>query len=95
MKIKENDCWRLLLEKLEIIIKIRFFKLIRFENGISWKQDGKWRRKNGCFIKLSRKLEDETRNEISRQFNQFEIGNGNGGIISVLWGLNWFYDTKA
>lgn len=24
-----------------------------------------------------------------------EIGNGNGGIISVLWGLNWFYDTKA
>lgn len=47
-------------------MKVQFFKLIQFENGISWKQDGE---KNGCFIKLLRKLEDETRNEISRQFN--------------------------
>lgn len=38
---------------------------------------------NDCYIKLLRKLEDETRNEISKQFN-FGIGNGNGGIISVL-----------
>lgn len=58
-----RNCWKL-LEKLEII-KVQFFKLIQFGNGVSWKQE-----KNGYFnIKLLRKLEDETRNEISRQLN--------------------------
>lgn len=58
-----RNCWKL-LEKLGII-KVQFFKLIQFGNGVSWKQE-----KNGYFnIKLLRKLEDETRNEISRQLN--------------------------
>lgn len=46
----------------------KFFKLIQFGNEKSWKQGGNGE-KNDYYIKLSRKLEDETRNEISRQLN--------------------------
>lgn len=68
LKIEVNDCWKL-LRKIESNKKVRkFFKLIQFENEKSWKQGGNGE-KNDYYIKLSRKLEDETRNEISRQLN--------------------------
>lgn len=68
LKIEVNDCWKL-LRKIGSNKKVRkFFKLIQFGNEKSWKQGGNGE-KNDYYIKLSRKLEDETRNEISRQLN--------------------------
>lgn len=68
LKIEVNDCWKL-LRKIGGNKKVRkFFKLIQFGNEKSWKQGGNGE-KNDYYIKLSRKLEDETRNEISRRRN--------------------------
>lgn len=68
LKIEVNDCWKL-LRKIGSNKKVRkFFKLIQFGNEKSWKQGGNGE-KNDYYIKLSRKLEDETRNEISRRRN--------------------------